>query len=171
MICYYRQYKSKLNEELEKAGSFREIFALVQRAVEMTLQESRAGLNLAITELGNTDREFLGAFYPAGSNVIVLNSTPLRRITETNPQLFRPYIFHVLLHEYLHSLGYMDEENVRDITKEISCEALGEGHIASQMARNIGDFFPNLTYPGGHPPGRSKVLVIEDLDGGMDYID
>jgi len=169
MICYYEE--SSVKRELEHAANFHEIFSLVQAAVRHTINESRAGLNLGIMEMGNDANKFLGAFYPAGSNIIVLNSTPLRRIGETNEELFRPYVFHVLLHEYLHSLGYLDERTVRQLAYRICAKVLGDGHISTRMTSNIDEFFPNLVYPRGSPAVPDKMILIEDLDGGMDYID
>ncbi len=169
MLCYLMD-KRGLDKELDEAQSFKDIFGLVQRAVERTLRESRAGLNLGVMELGNEKDKFLGAFYPAGSNIIVLNNTPIRRILETNEELFKPYVFHVLLHEYLHSLGYLDEGTVRSLTYRICAEMLGEGHVATRMTGNVERFFPNLVYPDGRPADRTKMLLIEDIDRGMDYI-
>ncbi len=169
MICMLTHEK-RMAGTLEQANSFHDIFELVQTAVQKTLRESRAGLNLGIMELGNEKDKFLGAFYPAESNIIVLNNTPLRRIAETDPELFRPYLFHVLLHEYLHSLGYLDERTVRTIAYKICSEVLGEEHAATQMTGNIEKFFQNLVYPEGWPGDKTKMLLIEDIDRGMDYI-
>ncbi|MBI4170734.1 MAG: hypothetical protein HY514_03500 [Candidatus Aenigmarchaeota archaeon] len=170
MICLLA-HEQQVSKALEEANSFHEIFALVQTAVEKTLRESRAGLNLGIMELGNEKNKFLGAFYPAESNIIVLNNTPLRRIAETNPELFKPYLFHVILHEYLHSLGYLDENTVRSISYSVCSQMLGENHPATQMTIDIERFFPSLVYPYGLPANTQHMLLIEDLDRGMDYID
>ena len=169
MICYLTE-KRGIGSELEEAQSFKEIFALVQKAVERTLKESRAGLNLGIMELGNEKDKFLGAFYPAGSNIIVMNNTPIRRIMETDEALFKPYVFHVLLHEYLHSLGYLDEATVRRLSHGICRQLLGDNHTTTQMVANIEKFFPNLIYPEGFPGNRNNMMLIEDIDDGMDYI-
>ena len=42
----------------------------------------------------------------------------------------------LLLHEYLHSLGYLDEHEVKRLVYEISRETLGENHPASRYALN-----------------------------------
>ncbi|MFQ6061542.1 MAG: hypothetical protein ACE5KV_09700 [Thermoplasmata archaeon] len=68
-----------------------------------TKKRIRAGLMLGIADLGNHPRGFLGAFYPVATNIIVLNRVPLNWIKETNPELYKPYVFHVLLHEYVHA--------------------------------------------------------------------
>jgi hypothetical protein len=171
MLYYLKSHKRNLSLELEQAKSFHDIFALVQRSVELVLNESRAGLNLGIMDLGNKQGQFLGAFYPSESNIIVMNATPLKKITETNEELFKPYVYFVLLHEYLHSLGYLDEKDVRNISYEICSGILGEEHMATRMVTNIEEFFPYLIYEEGMPAGKDSMLLIEDLDGGMDYID
>jgi len=85
-----------------------DIFEVVKAAVWECQRKSRGGLMLGLPILGITRRIF-GAFYPVGSNVIVMNKIPLERIKETRLELYKPYAFHVLLHEYLHTLGYMSE--------------------------------------------------------------
>jgi hypothetical protein len=56
-------------------------------------------------------------------------------------------LFHVLLHEYIHSLGFLDEQITRQKTYEISKENFGEKHAVTQLSTNIKQFFPNLVYP------------------------
>ncbi len=75
-------------------------------------KKSSRGLMLGMADLGNHPKGFLGGFFTVGSSVIILNKNPLQRITETRPELYKPYAFHVLLHEYIHSLGYLDEGKV-----------------------------------------------------------
>jgi hypothetical protein len=169
MTNFYRA--TAFEREVMKASSFHDIFQLVQYAVQKTIKESRAGLNLGIMELGNESGKYLGAFYPAGSNIIVLNNTPMRRMAETASELINPYIFHVLLHEYLHSLGYLDESSVRLLSFSICSSMLGKDHPSSKMAQDIGAFLPNLVYPEHIPLNSGKMLLIEDIDGSMDYID
>jgi len=104
-------------------------------------------------------------YYPASSNIIVMNKTPLRRIIDTNPKLFDPYVFHVLLHEYIHSLGFLDERTTELKTYEISKEHFGEDHIITQLSTNMRKFFPNLVYPVyGWLPSRN-VPTIEIVHG------
>lgn len=108
---------------------------------------SRAGLMLGIQELGAPLKGFIGAYFPVASNIIVINKTPLRRITQTKPTLLQPYGFHVLLHEYIHSLGYLDEQTTRQLTYEISKKQFGKEHIITELATNMEKYFPNLVYP------------------------
>lgn len=155
------------NDLLEEARDVKEVFEIVRDAVRLTLNESRAGIDLGIAELGNGPRELLSAFYPVESNIIVLNKTPIKRMLGTRPELMKPYVFTVLLHEYLHSLGYLNENDARKLTYAITNYLLGEDHVATQMAHDMRRFFPYLLYPGGHP-ARNGMGVIQ-LDN-IDYI-
>jgi hypothetical protein len=103
---------------------------------------------LGMANLGNNPQGYFGGFFTTGSNVIVLNKIPLQRIKETRPELYKPYVFHVLLHEYIHSLGYLDEADVRQKVYKITKEALGEEHLATQIAADAKVFIKDLAYPG-----------------------
>ena len=74
---------------------------------------SRAGLMLGLQEIGANMNGFIGAYYPIASNIIVMNKTPIRRLLETKPNLLKSYIIHILLHEYIHSLGFLNENITR----------------------------------------------------------
>ena len=97
-------YRSRL----DAAKSLPDIFELVKSLVLKSMKRSRGGLMLGIANLGNNPQGYFGGFFTTGSNVIVLNKIPLERIMETRPELYKPYVFHVLLHEYIHSLGFLD---------------------------------------------------------------
>ena len=139
-----------------------ETFEEVKEAVLKIEGRSRAGLMLGLQEIGATLDGFIGAYYPVASNFIIVNKTPLRRITNTNPKLLKPYIFHVLLHEYIHSLGFLDEDVAREKTFEISRKHLGENHIATKLSTDIKQFFPNLVYPiqGWFPPNKTPAIEL-----------
>lgn len=166
-ILLFLKSENYLAEELEKCNSLKDVFSLVKECVEKTLKESRAGLDIGLAEMGNKDDALLSAFYSVGSNIIMLNTTPLRRIMETEPRLFKPYLFSVLLHEYLHSLGYVNEIDTRRLSHRICKSLFGDEHPTTQISLDMRKFFPYLLYPGGHP-GQKKVQVLEIDD--VDYI-
>ena len=122
-------------------------FEEVKETVRKSEKRSRAGLMLGLQELGSSLDGFIGAYFPVSSNIIVINKSPLRRIIDTNPELLKPYGFHLLLHEYIHSLGFLDEQITRKKTYEISKKHFGEKHTATQLSINMRRFFPNLVYP------------------------
>ena len=133
-------------KKLEKAKNIKQVFSLVKDAVRVTINESRAGLDLGFMELGNTPEGVTGAFYPVESNIIILNKTPLRRITETDQKLMKPYVFAVLVHEYLHSLGYLDEQSARALSYNICKEIFGQDHPSTQIALDLNKFLPYITH-------------------------
>jgi len=151
-------------KKLRESNSIADIFEIVKEIVWKTLEKSRAGLELGLIELGNSPQGLIGAYHVSGSNIIVMNETPLKRIQETNPNLLVPYIFSTLLHEYLHSLGYFNEELVRKLTYEICCEIFGDNSIISEIAKDMNKFFPNLIYPEGAPKIDKPLRLIKDFD-------
>lgn len=150
--------------KLKESVSIPDIFEIVKEVVWKTIKRSRAGLELGLIELGNQPQGFLGAYYISGSNIIIMNETPLKRIQETNPNLLTPYIFSVLLHEYLHSLGYFNEELVKKLTYEISCEIFGSDSLMAEISRDMTKFFPNFIYPEGAPRIDGPVKLVKDFD-------
>ena len=144
-----------------------EIFETVKEAVRKNEGRSRAGLMLGLQELGASVDSFVGAYYPVSSNIIIINKTPLRRIIQSNKKLLKPYLFHVLLHEYIHALGFLDEYITQQKTYEISRKYFGEDHIVTQLSTNIIKFLPDIVYPlhGWMPPEDfPKIELIQGFD-------
>ena len=157
--------KKNLDSELKKSSSLADIFEVVKCAVLESEKKSRGGLMLGLADLGNHPRGWMGAFFPVGTNIIVMNRIPLIRIKETNPDLYKPYTFHVLLHEYVHTLGWIDEDLTRAKVLEISTNVFGEDHIVTKMARDTTPYFPNLVYPNvTWQPEDLKIELVENFD-------
>jgi hypothetical protein len=157
---------------LQNAKNLSDIFEVVKAAVLESLGKSRGGLMLGLADLGNHPQGWLGAFYPVGSNVIVMNKIPLIRIKETNPNLYKPYAFHVLLHEYIHSLGDIDEDMVRNKVYDITKAVFGESHPATLLAEDTSSFFSNLVYPDVlWEPEDLQIELVNGFDrGSVNYI-
>jgi hypothetical protein len=151
-------------KRLEEATSISDIFEIIKESVWKTIRKSRAGLELGLVELGNRPEGLLGAFYVSGSNIIIMNETPLKRIQETNPNLLTPYIFSILLHEYLHSLGFFNEDYVKSLTYQISCEIFGNNSIIAELSKDMTKFFPNIIYPQGASRIDMPVKIVKDFD-------
>lgn len=156
----------QLEEKLESSKSIPDVFEVVKEVVRKAINYERAGLMLGLAEMGGNEGFWVGAFYPVGTNMIVMNKTPLRKIVETNPKLFNAYCFHILLHEYLHSLGILDENTARRATYEISRAVFGDGHVATQMARDIRQFLPYITYAESSwkPKTELDIELVEGFD-------
>lgn len=152
---------------LEEARTLADVFELVKRGVEEDIGYARGGLMLALADLGNHPQGFIGAFYPIATNVIVMNKVPLTRIKETNPDLYKAYAFHVLLHEYLHTVGYLDEISLRRKVHDLSVRLFGEDHLVTQIALDVTKFFPNLVYPDfAWRPSELTLEFVEGFDRG-----
>jgi len=117
-----------LSGEFERAKGYGDIFALVKKAVKRSLGEHRVGLMLF---LGNLPLR-VGAFHPLGTNDIVLNRRLLGAAESELKQ--KAHIFSILLHEYLHSLGYTDERQVRGLTYKVCMENFGGEHPVVEAA-------------------------------------
>ena len=157
----------KFGTKLENARTLADIFEVVKAAVWESRKTSRGGLMLGLANLGNHPQGFFGAFYPVGTNVIVMNKIPLERIKETRPELYKPYIFHVLLHEYMHTLGYLSESGVRQMVIDITRNVFGEEHLATRIAVDTPNFFKNLVYPdAAWQPDDMRLDLVQGFDRG-----
>lgn len=157
---------NKFWKKLDEAKSLPEIFELVKDSVRIVFKKERTGLMLGLSDLGSNYEGFIGAFYPVGSNIIIMNKRPLRSIETTDPSLFNNYVFHILLHEYFHTLGIIDEELARYMTLEVSKKVFGENHVVTEMAKNFAKFFPNIVYPtlGWESPESFKIELVDNFD-------
>lgn len=163
LAIFMKQKLNSIIEDFQRVDNIKDMFAVVQDAVRFTLNESRAGLDLDFMELGNSDKQLLSAFYPIGSNRIIVNKTPLRRLMHTKPELMKPYVFSILLHEYIHSLGYLDEATTRTLTCKICYNIFGKD-IVTEIACDMKKYMPYLMYPGGHPAyDKIEIIELEDL--------
>ena len=154
-------------QRLDAARSLADVFEVVKLAASQYLGRTRGGLMLALADLGNVPNGFFGAFHVVASNVIVMNKVPLARIRDTQPHLYKPYAFHVLLHEYLHTLGYVEEVRCRTVAHEVSRSLFGEEHLVTQIAADVARFFPSLVYPdAAWQPAELAFDLVPDFDRG-----
>jgi len=152
-------------KSLDKAKNFADVFDLVKKTVKNYLGADQAGLLLGLSDLGNYGNAYLGAFYSFDANTIVINKRPLSRIKQTKPNLYNPYIFHIVLHEYLHSLGIIEEPQVRVLAYEITQKYFGKNHLATQIAFNLEKFIPNLVIGNKfEPPEDMSIDFVSGID-------
>ena len=153
-------------KKIKDAKSIAEIFEIVKELVREYLGLDQAGLMVGLTDLGAHDKGFIGAFYSLDANTIIINKKPLSRISQTNPSLYSYYLFHIMLHEYIHAIGSFDELQTRQLVYEISHHYFGDAHIVTQLATNIEKFMPSLTYPnaGFQPPKDINIDFIMGID-------
>jgi hypothetical protein len=154
----------RFSNRLERARGLPEIFEVVKEAVRSSIGMSRAGLMLGLADMGGSPLHMVGGLYPSATNIIVMNKAPMAFLAK-DQERYRAYCFHILLHEYLHSLGFMDEAEVRRRTYQISRSALGEEHMATMMATDLSRFLPNVSY--GVPKdtdGELDIELVSDFD-------
>jgi hypothetical protein len=146
---------------LSAAEGFDDIFEMVKSATERSLKMHRAGLTLVLGDIPNS----VGAYHEIGSNAIVMNRNILRIVESMKSRPKRnAYVFMILLHEYLHSLGYTSDRQVRDLGKEVTDAYLGKNHIAGEMAvRPLDQFFPELDKLSGFRD-RGEYQTIHRFD-------
>lgn len=147
-----------------------EIFKRVKKDVMKVYRRHRAGLSLGLVEMGMYGGGFIGGMHFSPGTDIVMNKTPLEVIMKEQPnEIVWAYTYHILLHEYIHSLGILNEQRCRAITLKISEKVFKEAeHPAIILARNgIGAYFPNLPLiyapPDLNPDGIS-IEYIYDFD-------
>ena len=123
---------SRFATELEASENFGDVFEIVRKSVKEHLGRERAGLMLVLADLPIQ----LGAFHGLGTNQIVMNRALLDRVVASgHPRgLINSFVYSILLHEYLHSLGVVDEGEVRRLVCDISLKSFGSEHPASTIA-------------------------------------
>lgn len=153
-------------KKLEKSESISDVFEIVKETVKKSIDRERAGLMLGLAELGVRRGWFIGAFHPVGSNIIVVNKTVLRMVEVTKPKYYNAYCFHVLLHEYLHTIGVLDEDYTRKLAYLISKNTFGELHPVTLIAQDFNRFFPEIAYAGldMNMPERMPIEIVEGFD-------
>jgi hypothetical protein len=119
--------------DLDKAKDYNEIWKIVKKVVKQTLREHRSGMMLFLDDLSLG----LGAYYPVGTNNIVLNRR-LLEIAKTmikSKQKINAFTFSLLIHEYLHAIGHLNENEVRQLIYKVCHECFGENHITTELAK------------------------------------
>lgn len=149
-------------KNLDECVDFPCIFGLVRSAVELTINRRRVGLILGLSNLPN----HVGAIHQVGSNFIIMNRFLLKRVLASGDKgLVNAYVFHILLHEYIHSLGYVNEQETQILTHAISEQVLGPEHKATKIARyGIGSLFSKMWIPG------RQNGADEDSDKGIELV-
>ena len=128
----------------------------------------RAGLSLGLADLGMYGGGFIGGMHFHPGNEIVMNKSPLRKIIKSQPyDIVWAYTYHILLHEYIHSLGVINERQCKLDTLKVSKKIFKEpDHPAIIMARNgIGYFIPDLNVTYIPPDRRPDGMPVEIVPG------
>ena len=126
---------ASIRRKLTNSQSLQDIFELVKELVWKALKVDQAGLMLGLAEMGIGPKGILGAFYSPDANTIVINKTVMNRVKKlSDPLLYNSYCFYILLHEYLHSCGFYDENQNRQIVAAIAADSFGPDHAVTKLA-------------------------------------
>ncbi len=121
-------YRSRIG----KSEGFSEVWEIVKDTVKDSLGKHRIGMMLFLDDLPLQ----VGAYHPLGTNNIVLNRRLVQiaeAATKSKP-LVNAFVYSLLVHEYLHSLGYVQEFKVRSLVYRVSRECFGDDHIVTKLA-------------------------------------
>jgi hypothetical protein len=121
------------SSRLDNAHDFSEVYDVVKDTVKQYLRKYRVGMMLYLDDLPLQ----VGAYHPVGTNSIIMNRALLNLVESatTSRQTVNAFVYSILLHEYLHALGYLPEETVRPMVYEVSEASFGEEHIATRLAK------------------------------------
>ena len=142
IITEEQQNQKNYRDKILKLADFNEAFELAKNAVEVKFKMHRAGLAWYLQGMPTN----LGAYHVLGSNLIIMNKSILNIVKNyKSKEEYNSYLFMILVHEYLHSFGIIDEGEVRKMTYALISPLLGEDHYATKMARyQPWNLFPEL---------------------------
>lgn len=136
--------------KLDSCADINCIWALVKRAVSEFLGRERGGISLGLQKIP----EVVLAYHIVGTNLIVINKDTMEKIRRTHDKRdYNAYLFYILLHEYLHTLGYESESYVRKLAYRIARRFFGLDHPVTLIARRGPHrVFPSLRWASFRPP-------------------
>jgi len=122
----------RFSKILDQAKNYAEVWEIVQQTAHYTLGKRRNCMMLFLDDLPLQ----LGAYYPLGTNNIVLNRALVDVVeaSVTDKPTVNALVYNLLLHEYLHALGELSEVEVRREVVKVAKKSFGEQHIATVIA-------------------------------------
>ncbi len=145
------------NHTLEMEMDYDRIFELVKKDVKSHFAMERGGLGLALSNMPAA----LGAYWQVGGNYIVINESLVKAMTviSKSAEEFNSYVYVILMHEYLHSLGYLDETEARKATASVVTSIFPKEHFAYLMSTgDIWTLYPQLKYVRGGDGSDFRVV-------------
>ena len=149
-------------ERLEYADNFRDVWDVVKDSVKEVLGHYRIGMMLFLDDLPLN----LGAYHPVGTNNIVMNRRLLEivEVATEDKNLVNAFIYNILLHEYLHAIGYLRESEVKTLILQIAQECFGPDHIVTQLVR-VGPWSILKGLPLDTVEGPKRVMeIVKDFE-------
>jgi len=149
-------------KRLDNAQGYSEVWKIVKDNVKEVLDKQRKGIMLFLDDMPLR----LGAYHPLGTNNLVLNRTLVQIVEATakSKKLLNAFVYTLLLHEYLHALGYVKEAEVRPLVYEVSKECFGEEYIATKLAEQ-GPWFVLRGLPLDSLKAPKRVMeIVKDFE-------
>ena len=153
---------------LSQLKDFNEVFEFVKSSVHYIFEMKRAGLSLMLHSMPTR----VGAYHVLGSNVIAVNNILLdqvKKYSASNDE-YNSYVFTVLLHEYLHTFGILDEYKVRQMSVELCEKFFGEKSKVTVMAQDPLKIFPQLQHVSSDKFENKYELVRNFDNSNQTYI-
>jgi len=150
------------SRRLDNAEGYSQVWEIVKETTKTSLGRERRGMMLFLDDLSLQ----LGAYHPLGTNNIVLNRAlvEIAEAATNSRRLVNAFVYVLLLHEYLHALGYVSEAQVRPLVYEVAKASLGEEHTAAQLAK-IGPWSLLKGVPLSALEGRRRVMeIVKDFE-------
>jgi len=159
----------RFGARLDAAKNYGEVWQIVKDTVQFSLGKRRDSMMLFLDDLPLQ----LGAYYPIGTNNIVLNRL-LVEIVEASVSsklTVNALVYNLLLHEYLHALlGEYSEVEVRRMVFEVAKKCFGEQHIATVVARKS-PWVLLKDIPLGPRYGSKRIMeIVKDFEKTSHYI-
>jgi len=125
--------REKFRKSLDAATGYPEVWQTVKDTVDFTFGIRRGSMMLFLDDLPLQ----LGAYYPVGTNNIVLNRhlVEIVEATLSDKKTVNALVYNLLLHEYLHALGELSEVEVRRQVIAVATKCFGEDHTATVLAQ------------------------------------
>ena len=142
---------------LDRKMDYDKIFNVVKSTVRSVTGKERSGLGLALSDLPAT----LGAFWQVGGNYIVMNQVLIEAMSKLtgSSREFNSFVYMILTHEYLHSLGFINEMEAREMTARVALKSFGKDHPAFTMSNgDLWSLYPQLRMLTGGTGRNMKII-------------
>ncbi|MGQ9565139.1 MAG: hypothetical protein ACUVT5_01140 [Candidatus Bathyarchaeales archaeon] len=127
-----RKKLEEYDSRLENAQNYGEVWEIVKETTRSSVGLFRVGIMLFLDDLPLN----IGAYHPFGTNNIVLNRALVQvaEVATKSRKLVNAFVYVLLLHEYLHTLGHVAENDVRPLVNEIAKKSFGKDSIVTKLA-------------------------------------
>lgn len=155
------QFVNKYNSL--SSNDFSGLFNLVRDIIDFKMAKKRSHILLGLIELGFNRGGFVGGLHLGGTNEIFLNKSALKVMeAESRAEYYKAYVFILLLHEYIHSVGVMNELRTRNLTKSIAKDVFDDDHPVVRLAvEGIQKYFPYNFDSRKYVPTKAERSTIE----------